>query len=291
MQTSFEQFKNSLNEGKKADKQYKKDVAAYKFFVVNISKKKVESGYEFKNDAKDALSDFDGDKNYKVVTEKELDKLGIKNPKEKWMNENVQPDSAGFNINDVKYETPLYDEILSFGFTDSTSDIQHKRGVLEFTAISSEVRRKYKMHFSGETPTPIQYVIYPNGKLRTTDSGKSQHITSDIGHPLESLHDVEFLMGKLLRSAQRIGVNESVRHGVFPYFTVKLDTLTATFSEVSNDLAQDAVLEGNDDPNIITFCTSWSRGQCESVANDVIARLKAGEPKQAIVDSLFEEWY
>jgi len=90
MITEFNQFKQFINEGKKADKQYKKDVEAYKFFVVNISKKKVESGWEFKNDAKDALKDFDGDKNYKVVTEKELDKLDIKNPKEKWMNESFK---------------------------------------------------------------------------------------------------------------------------------------------------------------------------------------------------------
>lgn len=86
MITSINRFKILL-EAKKSDKQYKKEVALYKFFVVNTKTKKIESGWEFKDDAKDALSDFDGDKNYKILSELQLKKLGIDNPKQKWINE------------------------------------------------------------------------------------------------------------------------------------------------------------------------------------------------------------
>lgn len=86
MITNINDFRILL-EGKKSDKQYKKEVALYKFFVVNTKTKKVESGWEFKDDAKDALSDFDGDKDYKVLSELQLKKLGIDNPKQKWINE------------------------------------------------------------------------------------------------------------------------------------------------------------------------------------------------------------
>lgn len=85
--------------------------------------------------------------------------------------------------------------------------------------------------------------------------------------------------------------NESVRHGVFPWFIINIKTYEIKYGEVSNDLAQEAVLENNDDSNVIAFCTSWSRSQCENVANDIITRLKNGESKQTILDDLFDEWY
>ena len=103
-------------EGKRSDKQYKKEVALYKFFVVNTKTKKVESGWEFKDDAKDALSDFDGDKDYKVLSELQLKKLGIENPKQKWINEsNNTKDLTYFYriekwLNDNIYNNPKITE-------------------------------------------------------------------------------------------------------------------------------------------------------------------------------------
>ena len=70
--------------GVRAKKQYNKEVDAYKFFVVDLENKKAVSGWEFKEDAKDALSDYDGDKNFKLVAESTLKAMGIENPKEKW---------------------------------------------------------------------------------------------------------------------------------------------------------------------------------------------------------------
>lgn len=64
----------------KAQRDYNKDVAAYKYYVVNNGK--VEAGFEFKSDAKDMATDF-----YpvaKVLTAQQLKKAGIKNPSSEW---------------------------------------------------------------------------------------------------------------------------------------------------------------------------------------------------------------
>lgn len=71
-----------INEAK--DKSYNKSVDAYQFYIVNIETKKVESGWEYRDDAKDALSDFDGDKKYKIMSKSALKSAGIENPNEKW---------------------------------------------------------------------------------------------------------------------------------------------------------------------------------------------------------------
>jgi hypothetical protein len=70
---------------KKSDKQYNKEVDAYKFFVYNLDNEKVESGYEYQGDAKDAASDYD---NAKVVTINQLKKMDIDVDalKTKWKN-------------------------------------------------------------------------------------------------------------------------------------------------------------------------------------------------------------
>lgn len=69
-----------------SQKQYNKEVDAYKWFVVDLKNKKAVSGWEYKQDAKDALSDYDGDKNFKVVHQKTLSSMGIENPKERFKN-------------------------------------------------------------------------------------------------------------------------------------------------------------------------------------------------------------
>lgn len=68
----------------RSQKQYNKEVDKYKFFIIDIANKKAVSGWEFKDDAQEALSDYDGDKNFKVVAEVTLSKMGIENPKEKF---------------------------------------------------------------------------------------------------------------------------------------------------------------------------------------------------------------
>lgn len=68
----------------RSQKQYNKEVDAYKWFIINAEAKRAESGWEHKEDALEALKDYDGDKNYKVVAESSLKKYGIDNPKGKW---------------------------------------------------------------------------------------------------------------------------------------------------------------------------------------------------------------
>lgn len=68
----------------RSQKDYNKDVDAYKFYVVNMETKKVESGFEYRQDAKDLLSDFEDPSLYKIIPKSKLSKMGIENPNEKW---------------------------------------------------------------------------------------------------------------------------------------------------------------------------------------------------------------
>ena len=67
-ETSKKTKKNSDTES------YEEGVDKYKYFVYNVKDKKVESGFEYQGDAKDAASDY---YNAKVVTAAQLEKMGI----------------------------------------------------------------------------------------------------------------------------------------------------------------------------------------------------------------------
>jgi hypothetical protein len=68
----------------RSQKQYNKMVDEYKYFVVDLEKKRALSGWEYKEDANDELSHYDGDKNFKVVAERTLSSMGIENPKDRF---------------------------------------------------------------------------------------------------------------------------------------------------------------------------------------------------------------
>jgi hypothetical protein len=61
-----------------------KEIDAYNWYVVDLEENKAITGNEYKEDAVDALSDYDGDKRYKVVSKKTLKSLGIENPNERF---------------------------------------------------------------------------------------------------------------------------------------------------------------------------------------------------------------
>jgi hypothetical protein len=69
----------------RSQKQYNKMVDEYKYFVVDLEKKRALSGWEYKEDANDEVSHYDGDKNFKVVAERTLSSMGIENPKERFI--------------------------------------------------------------------------------------------------------------------------------------------------------------------------------------------------------------
>jgi hypothetical protein len=70
--------------GSRAKNAYNKEVDAYKWFVVDLEKKIALAGNEYKEDAIDALEDYEGDKNFKVVSKSSLKKLGIEDPTSEW---------------------------------------------------------------------------------------------------------------------------------------------------------------------------------------------------------------
>jgi hypothetical protein len=75
---------NLKGKGSQAKNRYNRELESYKWFVVNLKENKAITGYEFKSDALDVLSDYDDRSRYKVVSEISLKKLGIENPKEMW---------------------------------------------------------------------------------------------------------------------------------------------------------------------------------------------------------------
>jgi len=133
-------------------------------------------------------------------------------------------ENLSFNINDVKQQLPEYQEILNLGYSDNTSDIQAKRGNLNFISNSSSV--KYPMFKLDNYPTvfgppnkkfkgrdsQLEYTIYANGKLRMNAPGslvKAQHITFDLQREINSIEDCKLLLQKLIKSAKRAKFNES----------------------------------------------------------------------------------
>lgn len=61
-----------------------KDIDDYLWYVVHVPTSKVEGGYEFKEDAKELISDFSEPSEYKVVSKRTLKQMGIANPNEEW---------------------------------------------------------------------------------------------------------------------------------------------------------------------------------------------------------------
>jgi len=95
------------------DFQYEEEVKKYKWYVVDTENKKAVTGFEFKEDAKDALSDYDGDPNFKLVSKTSLGKYGIEDPTQKFI-------SAGKNIDEevADLETLLRENRFSSGYNE-----------------------------------------------------------------------------------------------------------------------------------------------------------------------------
>jgi len=82
-------------------------------------------------------------------------------------------------------------------------------------------------------------------------------------------------------------VNESVRHGAFPYFRIDKKTYDITEGIADNDLAEDAVNYPRDNKNYYQYCSSgWSVGQCHLIAVKAVELLKSGMSVEEIDDKL-----
>lgn len=109
-----------------------------------------------------------------------------------------------FNINDIKYDSPLYQEILDLGFTDNTSDIQYKRGNLSFMCVGESITPQFN---KSKNANRVEYIIYANGKLRMSSPGyytKSQHITYDLNKSIENMEELTILFEKTIKSILRL---------------------------------------------------------------------------------------
>lgn len=97
--------KKKSKKNRKSKLDYSKDVDAYNWYVIEKSTKKVLSGYESKDDAEEYRKDFDVNekgkdaKEYKTVSKRHLNAMGIENPNEKWkkMGNGGEADDAAAN--------------------------------------------------------------------------------------------------------------------------------------------------------------------------------------------------
>lgn len=86
-------------------------------------------------------------------------------------------------------------------------------------------------------------------------------------------------------------INESVRRGHFPYFSIDLERLTIKFDFCDNELAVDAITYNQDDESLSWCSEDWSQRECEQVGNDMLERLKNGESKEDLLSELEENYF
>lgn len=84
----------------KAEKEYNAMADMYKYFVVEAATGKIASGWEYKEDAKDALSDY-GKGEAKIYTLSQLKKEGKSDPRSKWKYKlaGTHKDTKSHNVN------------------------------------------------------------------------------------------------------------------------------------------------------------------------------------------------
>lgn len=90
----------------KSDKEYAKEVAKYKYFVVNPSTKKIEAGFEFKEDAKDLKKDMQFPSEWTVLSKQGLKLKGIESPIEAW-----KKMRKGGNVSDAKISQTVINKL------------------------------------------------------------------------------------------------------------------------------------------------------------------------------------
>ena len=73
--------KKLTGKGSRAKNQYNAEVDAYKYFVYNLDNCKIESGFEYKEDAIDLANDYD---NAKVLSLRQLKQMGLQDPRPNW---------------------------------------------------------------------------------------------------------------------------------------------------------------------------------------------------------------
>jgi hypothetical protein len=110
---------------KSKDTDYDKEVDNYKYFIIDTKNKKVISGWEFKEDAKDSLDDIDNKENHKIVHLSKLSNYDIKDPKKTFKN-NVNETKKIVKIKESELVN-LIDRII----TESTKGVKTKNKVNE----------------------------------------------------------------------------------------------------------------------------------------------------------------
>lgn len=69
----------------RSDKQYNKEVELYKYFVIDIQANRVITGWEYLEDAKDDIENYQEKTNYKIVPKSRLKNLNLNNSYKDWI--------------------------------------------------------------------------------------------------------------------------------------------------------------------------------------------------------------
>lgn len=155
---------------KNHQKQYNKEVDAYKWFVIELSTNKPISGFEFKGDAIDLLNDFEA-KTHKVVAKSSLKKLGIADPSESWKHKDTSKTKGYLGAVEMNLQQYLNQKDPIKNVTVLLKPNDYKLGAFYKTSYESRqqifiTNPQFVKEFGG-----IEYVL-KNGDstLYTTDS-------------------------------------------------------------------------------------------------------------------------
>ena len=101
----------------------------------------------------------------------------------------------------------------------------------------------------------------------------------------EEISKLEKLSGK------KVLLKDSVRHGMFPYFSVNRKTLEISTGTVSSDLAVSAVFENRPNPSYYSFCDEgWGMNSCEAAAKMAQEMVKKGASDEETDEVIYNKY-
>lgn len=83
---------------------------------------------------------------------------------------------------------------------------------------------------------------------------------------------------------------ESVRHGVYPWFSINKKTFKISYGEADNDLAADAFFEYLEEDEYGMCREDWSMGMRDQAAEQAVEMIKQGKSNKEL-DEEFGDWY
>lgn len=201
--------------GSRAKNAYNKEVDLYNWFIVDLDKKEAISGNEYKEDAIDALSDYDGDKNFKIVSKTQLKKLGIDDPTSEWKY------AKGGWLTDHKYvnKSEDYEVRYSKGRKDRSGykrfeeggEIESKIEKLKVVANSKMLPESVKAKAKAEIEK-LEKELHESKETKSEEKSEKKNLKIFIDNELKKLPN-GFALGYSLREDFPVFYNRAENEG------------------------------------------------------------------------------